>query len=81
MTLAVGARFRAYCAALLLSAAALGAVPELRVVTPAAIVRPSTGRRDPFAPVERIDAFVLTTPLVVGAEPGWLAGTCAARLN
>jgi hypothetical protein len=81
MNKAVRARLRAYGAALLLGAAAIGAVPELRTVTPAAIVRPSAVRRERFDPVEQIDGFVLTAPLVIGTRSGSSARTHVAHPN
>jgi hypothetical protein len=59
------ARLRAYGAALLLSAAAIGMLPETRPITPVAIVRTTRHRRFPFDPLEQLGGSVMTVPLVV----------------
>ena len=79
--MAVRARLRVYGAALLLSAASIGALPELRVVTPAAIVRPSAPRRGAFDPVEQVAGFVMTVPLVIGSRSAWPAPTDSVQPN
>ena len=74
-------RLRAYGAALVIGAAAIGAVPELRVATPPAIVRPSAMRSERFDPVEQIGGFVLTAPLSLETRSYAPARTCLGHAN
>ena len=67
-------RLRAYGAALMLSAASIGVLPETRPVTPVAIVRSVDRRRAGFDELERLGDSIVTVPLTlsdnhIGIEP------------